>query len=172
MIIYLNGTSSAGKSTLACELQKKLDQPIFYFSIDTLLYSLPPQIIKSIEGKQPHPAPINWAEIFQGYFDCIAALHKSGNTVIADCPVYSESIFSFYQKALQHIDGKFIFGVICPLETLKQREVDRKDRAIGLAEKQFEGIHKYLTYDLAMDSSQHDISAMAEELMKVLNQKL
>lgn len=172
MIIYLNGTSSAGKSTLACELQKQLDLPVFYFSIDTLLYSLPPQIIKSIEGKQPHTAQVDWAAIFQGYFDCVAALQKAGNTVIADCPVYNEPIFSFYQNSLKSIDNKFVFGVICSLDVLKERELQRKDRVIGLAEKQFEGIHKYLTYNLSMDSSAYEASAMAKELIKSLNQKL
>ncbi|MEQ1722339.1 MAG: hypothetical protein ABL930_04130 [Pseudobdellovibrio sp.] len=172
MVIYLNGTSSAGKSTLACELQKQLDLPIFYFSIDTLLYSLPTQIIESLEGKQKHSASMNWVSIFQGYFSCVRALHDTGNIVIADCPVYNEDIYSFYEKNLSSVEQKFVFGVICPLSKLQERELQRKDRVVGLAEKQFKGIHKYLQYDLSMDSSVTDVTTISKELISSLKEKL
>ena len=40
-IILLNGTSSAGKSTLAKALQTLLSEPYLHVGIDTLVFALP-----------------------------------------------------------------------------------------------------------------------------------
>ena len=152
MLIYLNGTSSSGKTSVANELQKLIQKPIFYFSIDTLLYSLSQEDLNAIMGKQPSRTPLNWEAIFSGYFSCITALTHTGNSVIADCPVYQQGLFNIFEKYISSVAQKTIIKITCPLEIIKIREVDRKDRAIGVAEKQFEEIHKYLNYDLEVDS--------------------
>ncbi len=153
MLIYLNGTSSSGKTSIAHELQKIVQQPIFYFSIETLLYSLGHDDLNAIMGKQPYRAPLNWEAIFSGYFSSVSALIQTGNSVIADCPVYQQGLFNIFEKYISSVPRKTIVKVTCPLEVIKMREKDRKDRAIGVAEKQFEEIHKYLSYDLEVDSA-------------------
>gem|GEM_PF-4292191 len=52
MIIYLNGTSSSGKTTVAYKLQELIKEHVFYFSIDTLLYTLPKNTLEAIQGKR------------------------------------------------------------------------------------------------------------------------
>ncbi len=165
MILYLNGTSSSGKSSIAHEIQKQLDTPIIYFSIDTLLYSLNPQVLESIQGKKSQPSHVNWNSIFAGYFECVRALDASGNFVIADCPVYSEGLFKLYEKSLKLIQNKYIVGVECPLEVCKQREINRKDRAIGIAEMQFGGIHSFLKYDRIVDTNFQQLEQIAESII-------
>ena len=151
MLIYLNGTSSSGKTSIAHELQKLFQEPIFYFSIDTLLYSLSQDDLNAIMGKQSYRTPLNWEALFSGYFSCITALTQTGNSVIADCPVYQQGLSSIFEKYIPLISQKTIIKVTCPLEIIIMREVDRKDRALGVAEKQFQEIHKYLNYDLEVD---------------------
>ena len=76
-IIYLNGTSSSGKTSLALALQDLLDVPYLHFSIDTfdLLVSR-----RQIErGIYPAIAALEW-----GFTQCIAALAATGNSVIVD----------------------------------------------------------------------------------------
>lgn len=153
MLIYLNGTSSSGKTSIANELQKLIQEPIFYFSIDTLLYSLSQDDLNAIMGKQPYRAPLNWNAIFSGYFSSVSALIQTGNSVIADCPVYQQGLYNIFEKYISTVPQKTIVKVTCPLEIIKMRETNRKDRAIGVAEKQFEEIHKYLSYDLEVDSA-------------------
>ena len=153
MLIYLNGTSSSGKTSIASELQKLIPEPIFYFSIDTLLYSLSQDDLNAIMGKQPYRTPLNWNSIFSGYFSSASALIQTGNSVIADCPVYQQGLYNIFEKYISTVPQKTIVKVTCPLEIIKMRETDRKDRAIGVAEKQFEEIHKYLSYDLEVDSA-------------------
>ena len=47
----------------------------------------------------------------------------------------------------------YLIGVQCPLEVLEQREHSRKNRTLGQAKLQFPVIHKYVTYDLEVDTS-------------------
>ncbi|MEU9890644.1 hypothetical protein [Sphaerisporangium sp. NPDC051011] len=41
-VIFLNGTSSSGKTTLARAIQDESDTPIVYWGIDTLFHLVPP----------------------------------------------------------------------------------------------------------------------------------
>jgi chloramphenicol 3-O-phosphotransferase len=53
-VIFLNGTSSSGKSTTALALQKMLDEPFLRFSSDILLESMDRNVTGSI--LQIHPS--------------------------------------------------------------------------------------------------------------------
>lgn len=168
MVLYLNGTSSSGKSSIAHEIQKQLIAPTIYFSIDTLLYALSPQVLESIQGKRPQTCPLNWNSIFMGYFECVRALDESGNFVIADCPVYSEGLFNMYKKSLYPLKNKYVVGVVCPLEVCMQREVDRKDRAIGIAKKQFTEIHSFINYDYRIDTNYNKPDVIANLIIECI----
>ena len=45
-------------------------------------------------------------------------------------------------------------GVFAPLEVLEARERERGDRMIGLARWQYERVHRDMTYELEIDTSQ------------------
>ncbi len=153
MIIYFNGTSSSGKSSIAIELQSLMEEPVFYFSIDTILYSLSKEILKEIQSnKESLISHERWNQIFKGYFDCLKALSDAGNTVIGDCPIHLDFQIPHFQKAISPIKDKIVIGLNCSLGTLNEREIARGDRSIGLAERQFSTIHRYLDYDLELDS--------------------
>lgn len=154
MIIYLNGTSSSGKSSIAYKLQEAIKEPVFYFSIDTLFYTLSKKTIEAIEGKRKLEVDINFDNIFKGYFDCAAALANANNYIICDCPIYMESQNNFFNEAFSNIKNKFIVGIDCNLEELKKRELNRGDRRIGLAENQLKTIHTFLNYNLKVNSSE------------------
>lgn len=155
MIFYINGPSSSGKSAVALELQKAIRSPVLYFSTDKVIFSLSPSIIDAIQGKGKYEVSVDWNSLFQGYFDCVAALSNSKNVVIADCPIYTEGTFKIYQQSLEKIKNKIVVGLKCPLEVLKERESHRPDRDKGLAEMQYKDIHTFLKYDLMVDSHAH-----------------
>ena len=48
----------------------------------------------------------------------------------------------------------YLIGLHCPLNVLEQREKNRKDRTLGQARTQIDVIHRYVTYDLMLDTSQ------------------
>ncbi len=168
MTIYLNGTSSSGKSSIAKELQKLRSEPLFYFSIDTLLYSLAEEDLKAIMGKRPYRQTLNWESIFEGYFASVAALVNTGNNVIVDCPIYSAGLARFFEKYLGPVEEKIVVKIDCPLAILEDREKARGDRVLGVAKSQFDGIHRFLNYDLDVDTSKEKTLEIASLISKTM----
>lgn len=166
MIFYLNGTSSSGKTTIAKALQNKIEKPIFYFSIDTLLYSLSEKDLESVMGKRAYDYKLDWSSVFEGYLSSVSAIHKSGNNVIADLPIYTENLYKVFQKYINPIKNKQIIKIFCPLEVLNCREEKRGDRSLGLAEKQHPTIHKFLDYDLTINSNTDNLDLEVQKIIK------
>ena len=168
-LIYLNGTSSAGKSSLAEELQPLLEQPFLFFSIDTLLYTLPPGELEAVKGKASYKRELDWNSLFSGYFACVRSLLDHGNLVIADCPVYNQEMAERYRKSLGDFEQIVKVKVDCPLEVAEQRERERDDRTIGLARRQFRTVHQFLSYDLSVDTVKNCPQSAAESLFAELS---
>ncbi len=162
MLIYLNGTSSSGKTSIAIELQKLIKKPVFYFSIDTLLYSLAEEDLRAIMGLQPARKELDWNAIFRGYFASVRALLDAGNFVIADAPIYNQNLLALFSDLLGSFPTKLVIQLDCSLVELERRERMRGDRALGIAKKQFGGIREFLKFDLSIHSEQQSphISAL------------
>lgn len=169
MLIYLNGASSSGKSTLALELQKLILKPVVYFSIDNILYSLAPEDLDAIMGMRTYRHPINWDSIFSGYLSCVASLVNTGNVVIGDCPIHNDTLASFFDQFVLPLDRKFLVGIDCSLPTLESREVQRGDRAIGVARRQFDGIHKFIRYDAKIETDKWSARDLAHQVYSKLS---
>lgn len=166
MIYYLNGTSSSGKSSVALELQQQIETPVFYFSIDTLLYSLSPAILSALKGEVASKTTIEWNSVFAAYFKCLSALLETNNSVIADCPVYTSGLYHFFESSLSSITEKFVVKIECPLEILTEREKARGDRVVGLAARQHPTIHQFLNYDLTVHSDQESPDTIARLILE------
>jgi chloramphenicol 3-O phosphotransferase len=81
-IILLNGASSSGKSTLARELQNRLDAPFWHYSIDHLIAAkiLPSSRVKSAEFSWHDMRP----SFFEGFHRSIPAFAEAGNNLIVE----------------------------------------------------------------------------------------
>lgn len=143
-IILLNGASSSGKSTLARDLQAKLEEPFWHFSIDHLIaaHVLPKERING--GEFP------WRDLrphfFEGFHRCLPALATAGNNLIVEHIVETEAWMQRLLRLLHSLDVFFV-GVHCPLPELERRELERGDRRIGEARADFEITHTFGTYD-------------------------
>ena len=149
-IILLNGATSSGKSTTAKELQAKIDEPFWHFSIDHLRDSgvLPLTRIRSGEFK--------WEELredfFNGFHHSLPAFAEAGNNLIVEHIVETKEWMALLVELLQPFDVYFV-GVHCPVDELERREKKRKDRPHGGARKDFDSIHVHAIYDLELDST-------------------
>ncbi|MGZ3768577.1 MAG: phosphotransferase-like protein [Bdellovibrio sp.] len=166
MIIYLNGTSSSGKTSIAHELQKLIQRPTLYFSIDTILYSLGSEDLEGIMGKRPYRVPIDWDAIFSGYFSSVSALVNSKNWVIADCPVYNQNLAAKFEEFIEPLADRKIIKIDCPLSVIEYREKIRGDRAIGVAARQFQQIHSYLQYDFEIKTDKLSPQELAQTIFE------
>ena len=90
--------------------------------------------------------------LIRGMHRAIAALSKAGVNVIAD-HVLVEPVWAQDCAILFADMPAYLIGVRCPFDVLEQREHSRKNRTLGQAKLQFPVIHKYVEYDLDVDTS-------------------
>ena len=170
-LILLNGTSSAGKSSIVKCLREKLHAPYLEIGLDKYLYMLPDRYLK----------PPLWEQVW-GHSKCagdlgnklISGMHHSwlaminaGNFVIAD-HVLIEKKWVEEIAHLFHDQTAYFIGVLCPLDIVEKRELERQDRTLGSARTQFPLVHKYAQYDLTIDSSVMTPEQAAEKIIHFL----
>lgn len=149
-VIFLNGATSSGKTTIAKLLQSKIGEPFWHISIDHLRESgvLPLERFNSGE--------FNWQEnrenFFRGFHLSLRAYVEAGNNLIVEHIIETKEWKDFLVELFQDVDLFFI-GIHCPLEELKRREAERGDRPPGGAWKDFEIIHMFNKYDLELDAT-------------------
>lgn len=170
-IIFINGTSSSGKTSLLKLLQKKLPEPFLDMGLDKFIWMLPGRYLDrplwdEVLGKAIHSGPVGW-QLFSGMHHAIAAAASRGNNILAD-HVFVEKAWVDECAALFANMNAYLIGLQCPLEVLEQREKDRKDRTLGQARLQYEVIHKYTQYDLELDTSKLTIEECAEQVIERL----
>jgi len=165
-IIFLNGASSCGKSTIAkslqIELAKNHDELFLHYALDDFAH-----ILTSRKPGVPKISELDtteiWQQILYAFHLSIPKLTEAGNNIIIDHVFHGK----FWSKHIVEnlIKSKVFFvGVHCPLKTLKQREMDRGDREIGLAEFHFNEAHRHSIYDFEVNTSRHT----TDELVKMI----
>ncbi|MFC3209717.1 chloramphenicol phosphotransferase CPT family protein [Planomicrobium okeanokoites] len=161
-IILLNGVSSSGKSTLARELVNQLDG-YFHLSIDDY-----DGFIEKAENRETgHLIPVP-TEFF--YHRTIAMFSDLGVNVIADQILHDVSTTKDCFTVLQRYPVFFV-GVHCPPPVLQQRESQRGDRPIGLAEIQLNFIHQQRhLYHLEVNTYKDTIANCAKQIQNALQE--
>ncbi len=139
-VIFLNGTSSSGKTSIAKALQAVLPDTWLHVSVDTFL-----------EMASDRRA-LDFKPFLRGYHASIGALATAGNRLIVDHVLQQGAWLRETADALGDTPVLFV-GLRCPLEVLEQRERTRGDRGRGTARKQFPLIHRHGAYDVEIDTS-------------------
>ena len=170
-IIFINGTSSSGKTSLLKLLQTKLQEPYLDMGIDKFIWMLPKRYLDrplwdDVLGKAHQPGPTGLT-LFSGMHHAIAAAASRGNNILAD-HVFVEKAWVDECAELFAEMNAYLIGLTCPLEVLEQRERARKDRTLGQARLQYEIIHKYTQYDLELDTSKLTTEECAELVIERL----
>jgi len=177
-IILVNGASSSGKSTLCKALQKTFVHPYLHFSFDDLIFMSPKryygssdthtqtednefieQGVKLVTSSAPG-APLEVEAVFGPVFqkiikampDVVKTLVKNGNSVIFDHVIHDEEMALDLERCFTGLKVLKI-GVYCPPEILEEREKQRGDRVLGRARGLLGVVHKYMEYDLKVDTS-------------------
>lgn len=182
MIIILNGCASAGKSSIAKELQKLHEKPLLHVGIDRFWAMIPDEYkefgAKADEGysfAQIVDADSNpIVDIKKGPFaermdetmpHAIKCFAEFGHDIVVDEILQRSEIVHRYAKALQEHVVYFI-GIRCDLEELERREKIRGNRTLGLARGQINITHLYSDYyDLTIDSTHDDAITCAQKIM-------
>jgi chloramphenicol 3-O phosphotransferase len=184
-IILLNGTSSAGKTTIAQALQEVMETPYLHTGIDQFLIEhLPKRMVVSSDGLKPDHAA-GWLAVFRddalaevrigplgyqwlaGMYRAISALSEAGLHVIVDDVIYDARVLMTAVDLLP-AEQVFFVGIRCPLAVAERREVERGNRAKGGARAFYDLVHRHGVYDCEIDSSAGTPLACALEIKQRL----
>lgn len=185
-IIFLNGCGSSGKTSIARGIQHLSAQPWLRFGIDLFIDMMPDQYIafgeKAKEGYfsfvpgENERGPTMHVEtgplgdqIFAGMPAIAHILAHQGNNLIIDEVLFGDKILRKYVEHLKSHTAYFI-GVDCDLRAMQEREVLRRDRAIGLSNDQFNRVHLGIReYDLKVDTTCTSPFTVARQILTFMD---
>jgi chloramphenicol 3-O phosphotransferase len=188
-IIYLNGPSSCGKSTLAKALQESFEDPFLHLGIDKVIDFMPDKINNWEGGYAPlgfswkadndatghpifhvHAGP--FAKRMIETLKMISVLLASQNfNLIIDDVALSGAEVEEWKQLLKNYDVLYV-GIVTPLEVLEERERSRGDRRIGSARAQYQTMHKNTSYDLTIDTHAQTTAENVAKIKEALLKKL
>ena len=188
-IIFLNGTSSAGKTTLAHALQETLPEPYQHVALDQFRDGLParfrglnaPAGSEGASGLNVVPvrqADAAWTEVrfgshgqklLRGMRRAIVTMADLGNNIIIDDIILERAFLDDYLEVMKDQTLYFV-GVRCPLATIEARESARLGRFPGTAMSHFESCHAHNIYDVDVDTSDQTPEACARRVMARMNE--
>lgn len=183
-VIVLNGTSSAGKTTLAKAIQSTAAEAYQLFAFDQFRDGLPDRFrgLNSPEGS-PGCAGLNVVAepddgvvkayiklgthgltMLHGMHQAIASFARTGHHVIVDHYVN-------HPRAAQDLVETFadlqitLVCVVCDRSELLRREGSRPGRFPGTAETQRDIMNECFEYDLTVDSTHTPATELAERVL-------
>jgi len=185
-VIYLNGPSSVGKSTLARALQNALQVPFLVLGIDQIIFMMPDkcndwsneslasgfswQTVKDEQNNAIahaiHVGPFG-KQMVQAFKEIVVSLVKSGLNVIVDDVSFGKEEVDAWKTSLKEVNVLWV-GVTAPIEILEQREKDRGDRKIGSAKWQAERVHCDVQYDVVINSHEKSIDENVKKIQNII----
>jgi chloramphenicol 3-O phosphotransferase len=171
-LIFLNGTTSSGKTSIARALQEQMTRPYCVTGIDDAFAMLPDRLHNNPEGfffdrDERGLVRLNFGRIglacLKAHHHSVAAMVRSGIDLICDEVILTEELRRDWLEVLNGLNTVFV-GVHCLLEELERREIKRGDRVIGQARGQFSIVHLEMRYDIKVDSTNKTPGMLAREI--------
>ncbi len=190
-VIFLNGSSSSGKTTLAQALQQVLPGAWQHMALDQFRDGLPGRYrglnappgtpgdrglnVVPITRDGERMTEIRFGDVGEralaGMRRAIAAFASMGNNIIVDDLLFKSDYLTDYVDVLRGIDVTFV-GVRCPLNVVNEREAQRPGRFPGTATSHFYSVHDHpLAYDIEVDTSRLAPREAAEKIADALDRQ-
>jgi chloramphenicol 3-O phosphotransferase len=155
-VVYLNGATSSGMTTLAEALHGSLPGPWLRVEADRFFGML------SRDYSRMAHAVVSSVHTFA------AGAAAAGLNAVVDGLLTARDWLK--DAADQLADHRaFLVAVRCPLEELERREAARGDRRVGAARAQYDFIHAHGVYDLELGTSRasaEDCAAQVADLLE------
>ena len=175
-LILLNGSSSAGKTSIARALQEILPEGYLRFSIDDVFPWTPLRWHGVNEGFKLTPRPNGemplvvgpeGRRIVRAWRRMVRTALDQGMRAVLDDVFMGPHDRDEWVEALAGRDVFFV-GVRCDLAELQRREALRGDRGVGQALWQHERVHAHGPYDFEVDTTGAPAEACAEAIVAAL----
>jgi chloramphenicol 3-O phosphotransferase len=179
-VLYLNGISAAGKSTLARAFCDRWPEPVLHVGLDWLTTTMPERFLGDGTGADLgarwttdergrlasiDPGPFGIA-LLQGLPRLAAALARVGNHVVVDDVLLYPWRPGDVAAALSGLDAHFI-EVRCSREVALARSRSREGRGSvsAIIDAYYDGTYAHDDYDLRIDTELGSAEAGAELLV-------
>ena len=163
-IIFLNGVTSSGKTSIVDALQSRRDVFFYVVANDLFQEMVGEQYLQENYWKYLSEVIIMMYHTAKLYSD------MGKNVLIDGILVEREEIRPHYQKLMEIMKDSplDIVEVYCPLEICKQRNIERGDRYESQSEEQAELMSKDIKYRMRVDTSKHSAEECAEQIIKTI----
>jgi chloramphenicol 3-O phosphotransferase len=195
-VIFVNGSSSAGKTTFCRQLQDAMDHPYLVVGFDDFIFMAAPryfrgadthrqdeldiftrdgvEMVRTSRPGEPLRVVARFGPVFRTLIDSMApavrALVDAGNAVIFDQALHDEQMAESCRNSLAGLDV-FSVGVTCPLPVLEARERERGDRVLGRARGLADVVHTLWAYDVEIDTGSTPPQRCVESVLGALRQR-
>ncbi len=179
-IILLNGSTSAGKSTLARALQRRLEPQPVVTSLDAFVFGqLPPTwhdtphgvyFSKGSDGAVSVNLGPGGQSMVRAFHRSVAVLADCGLAVIVDDVLFEPWLLPDWLEATAGREVYFV-GVHCELAEAERREIARGDRQPGQVRSQFEHVHAHADYDFTVDTTRTEPRVCAQQILAALERR-
>ena len=163
-IIYLNGVTSTGKTSIARMIQDIANDFFYLIGSDILMYMVGEKHKVSNYAKYEY-------EMFIDMYHIAKLLSDMGKNVIIDCALFeTPELSNHYQKLINILCNNPLLtvNVFCSLETCRERNIKRGDRGEFQSEKQEKIMDKTVKLDFSVNTDKYS----SEECEKMILHKL
>ena len=173
-IIFLNGVSSSGKTTLARESQERLTEPFYWLAVDTFVIDMMPKKFFSVDGFNPDGGePVIFKTVSLAHHTIKFFSDMGINTIVEHLLFPSIEVQPYKNQMTECIDLLHDYPVLfvhvtCPLDELRRREKERGDRDIGRAEIQFPHLKPNDPCDVTVDTHVNLTGECADKIIEIL----
>jgi chloramphenicol 3-O phosphotransferase len=186
-VVFINGASSAGKTSIGRALQDLTEEPFMLLGLDTCFAMVPPRWAGGPEGPMRHlgfayetmPADeghpmikITYGEVglrmMTGFHRGATELVRAGNSIIIDEMLLDRRVRDDWLEVLTPWQPLLV-GVFCTDDELARRETTRGNRP-GLARWSARQAHNGMRYDITIDTTHASADTAAAEIAKTLHE--
>lgn len=187
-VIFLNGYSSSGKSSIAKAIQHIASVPFLAFGIDTMINMMPEQYLsfgeksrhgcyfsvdQNIYGRTVscHSGPYGQG-VLNRRIAIIKTLLESNLDLIIDEVVWDTEEMNAYYRALEK-HQLMVVKIFCCRQSAQEREFLRGDREIGLANDQFDRFEAMkFQYDIEINTDETTSFKAARQILAMVSDHL
>jgi chloramphenicol 3-O phosphotransferase len=189
-LIFVNGPSSAGKTTLCRALQSAILEAYPCIGFDDFVFTSAPryylgadmleqtstdsytaegvEMVRTSAPGEPVSVTAAFGPVFRRLLlampHAVRALVDAGNGVIFDEVLHDAGMYRYRRRALAGLDVCTV-GVVCDLRTLETRERSRGDRVLGRARGLIEVVHSFCDDDVIVDTGKTDPDGCVAEVL-------
>lgn len=163
-IIYLNGVTSSGKTSIVEALQARRD--VFFYVVANDLF----QEMIGEEYLQEDYWKYLGEVIIMMYHTAKLFSDMGKNVIIDSILVEREGIAPHYERMKEILGNNplDIVEVYCPLDICRQRNIDRGDRYESQSDEQAELMAKDIRYSMRVDTSLLSPAECADKILREL----